>query len=193
MDILYLWYILSIIVLRSRKPRTDSALCLNGAKCAPGLSSTLLTLLQTSLSLFHQHFFRQSPFWQPPHWSLAYLYRYIHIPPSLITLVHSKPWFGVGTLAWTGKGLLSCALLGSDSFNSSHSAGQCHTAPSATQKEPVLQKCVIQIQEKSNSACVQLMRDQCREEAMILYSSWSIIHLGTFQSTIYAILNMPSL
>ena len=28
----------------------------------------------------------------------AYLYRYIHIPPSLITLVHSKPWFGVGTL-----------------------------------------------------------------------------------------------
>ena len=165
-------------------------------------------MAQNVRQVFHQHFlhfFRRLfhyfinissdkvHFWQPRHWSLAYLYRYIHIPPSLITLVHSKPWFGVGTLAWTGKGLLSCALLGADSFNSSHSAGQCHTAPSATQKEPVLQKCVIQIQEKSNSACVQLMRDQCREEAMILYSSLSIIHLGTFHSTISAILNMPSL
>ena len=75
---------------------------------------------------------------------------------------------------WLGLGrVCSCARLGADSFNSSHSAGQCHSTPSATQREPVLQKRVIQIQEKSNYACVQLMQDQCREEAIILYCGFS--------------------
>ena len=84
-----------------------------------------VSMAQNVRQVFHQHFlhfFRRLfhyfinissdkvHFWQPPHWSLAYLYRYIHIPPSLITLVHSKPWFGVGTLDWDLEG--SALVLG---------------------------------------------------------------------------------
>ena len=57
------------------------------------------------------------------------------IPPSLTpqcTLSHDLVWE-----LWLVLGrVCSCARLNADSFNSSHSAGQCHTVPSAAQKTP---------------------------------------------------------